>query len=138
MLQIAPENLEVANAYLATNSIPETAQELGLTYEYVASALETPEIRRYIDAIYLDRGYRNKHKLGDLMDQILESKLEECVASEMYSSKDLADLLQMAHKMRMEEAKLQQTGPTHQTNVQINEAPFGGGNYGELMKKLLD
>ena len=64
----------------------------------------------------------------------------------MYSSKDLADLLQMAHKMRMDEikaqadlAKTESNNIKNQTNVQINEAvPFGQGNYGKLMEKLLN
>ena len=63
----------------------------------------------------------------------------------MYSNKDLADLIQMAHKMRMDELKAQAemekakaSQIKTQNNVQINaEVPFGQGNYGELMKKLL-
>ena len=51
----------------------------------------------------------------------------------------------MAHKMRMDEIKAQaelekaQSGNIkNQTNVQINESiPFGQGNYGKLMEKLL-
>ena len=53
----------------------------------------------------------------------------------------------MAHKIRMDELKAQtelekaraSTIKT-QNNVQINsgEMPFGQGNYGELMKKLLN
>ena len=51
----------------------------------------------------------------------------------------------MAHKMRMDEikaqaelAKAESTGIRNQTNVQINsELPFGQGNYGKLMEKLL-
>ena len=51
----------------------------------------------------------------------------------------------MAHKMRMDEMKAQAdlekaqaSNIKNQTNVQINgEVPFGQGNYGELMKKLL-
>ena len=64
----------------------------------------------------------------------------------MYSSKDLADLLQMAHKMRMDEIKAQTESEKvsggaaikTQNNVLINsEVPFGQGNYGALMEKLL-
>ena len=59
--------------------------------------------------------------------------------------KDLADLVQLAHKMRIDEIKAQTDmekakaqNVKNQTNVQINgEVPFGQGNYGELMKKLL-
>ena len=51
----------------------------------------------------------------------------------------------MAHKMRMDEIKAQAelekaqaTNVKSQTNVQINEGlPFGQGNYGKLMDKLL-
>ena len=51
----------------------------------------------------------------------------------------------MAHKMRMDEIKAQAelekaqaTNVKNQTNVQINEGlPFGQGNYGKLMDKLL-
>jgi len=77
---------------------------------------------------------------------MIQSKLEEAQESGVYSSKDLADLLQMAHKMRMDEIKAQteldkvsSSNIKNQTNVQINEGvPFGQGNYGKLMDKLLN
>ena len=76
---------------------------------------------------------------------MIESKLEEAKESGVYSNKDLADLLQMAHKMRMDEIKAQadlekaqNSNVRTQNNVQINEGlPFGQGNYGKLMDKLL-
>ena len=56
----------------------------------------------------------------------------------------MADLLQMAHKMRMDEIKAMaelekaKTAPIkQQANIQINEMPFGQGNYGKLMEKLI-
>jgi hypothetical protein len=80
------------------------------------------------------------------MDEMIQSKLDEAQETGMYSSKDLADLLQQAHKMRMDEIKAQadleklnQTNIKSMTNVQINEGiPFGQGNYGKLMEKLLN
>jgi len=91
-------------------------------------------------------GYRNKNNIGSLLDNMIASKLEEAQESGVYSSKDLADLLQMAHKMRIDEIKAQtdlqkaENGNIkNQTNVQINEqVPFGQGNYGKLMEKLLN
>ena len=102
-------------------------------------------IRDSIDTVYLDMGYRNKNNIAGLLDEMIESKLEEAKESGVYSNKDLADLLQMAHKMRMDEIKAQAelekaqaTNVKSQTNVQINEGlPFGQGNYGKLMDKLL-
>ena len=59
---------------------------------------------------------------------MIQSKLDEAQESGVYSSKDLADLLQMAHRMRMDEikaqAELDKASASHirsQTNVQINE-----------------
>ena len=104
------------------------------------------EVKKYIDTVYLDIGYRNKNNIGSVLDEMIASKLEEAQESGIYSSKDLADLLQMAHKMRMDEikaqadlAKTESNNIKNQTNVQINEAvPFGQGNYGKLMEKLLN
>ena len=71
--------------------------------------------------------------------------MEEAEESEMYSSKDIADLLNLAHKIRMDELKAQtelekaKAGNIKtQNNVQvIADQPFGQGNYGKLMDKLL-
>ena len=57
----------------------------------------------------------------------------------------MADLLQLAHKMRMDEMKAQtelekaKAGTVkNQVNIQDNSGiPFGQGNYGNLLKKLL-
>ena len=77
---------------------------------------------------------------------LIEKKLEEAEESEVYTNKDIADLLQMSHKIRMDEIKAQtemekakaQTIKT-QVNIQDNsQVPFGQGNYGELMKKLME
>jgi hypothetical protein len=96
--------------------------------------------------VYLDAGYRNRFKLASVLDDLIDRKLEEAEETEMYSNKDLADLLQMAHKMRMDEMKAQTEaekvsgggGIKTQNNVLINsEVPFGQGNYGALMEKLL-
>ena len=95
--------------------------------------------------MFLDTGYRNRFKLGQALDTLIEKKLEEAEESEIYSNKDLADLYALAHKMRMDEMKAQTelekakaSQIKTQNNVQINaEVPFGQGNYGELMKKLL-
>jgi hypothetical protein len=110
----------------------------------VVAILNKREVKQYIDTVYLDMGYRNRNNLASVMDDMIASKLEEAVETGIYSKKDLADLLQMAHKMRMDEIKAQAelekaTTVRNQTNVQINEGiPFGQGNYGKLMEKLLN
>jgi phage terminase small subunit len=135
-LKISPEGLELANAYLSLGSIDAAAYEMGVPVEKAAALLDKAEVKNYINSVYLDRGYRNRFKLGALVDEIIESKLEECRESEVYTSKDLLAVITLAHKMRMEEIAAQQKAQNHsianQTNVQIN-----GGNYGKLMDKLL-
>jgi molybdenum cofactor biosynthesis enzyme len=112
----------------------------------VVEVLNKREVKKYIDTVYLDMGYRNKNNIASVLDEMIQSKLQEAQETGVYSSKDLADLLQMAHKMRMDEIKAQAdllkaegTSIRNQTNVQINDAslPFGQGNYGKLMEKLL-
>lgn len=139
-LIIAPESLEVANAYLEEGSIKKVAERLHVPMERVTETLARSEVKRYIDAVYLDSGYRNRNKIANLMDEIIESKLLEARESEVYSNKDLVDILMLAHKMKMEELKVEANrfNIQNQTNVQINDVgAFGTGNYGKLMQKLL-
>jgi|TARA_R110000782_G_scaffold69241_4_gene139317 hypothetical protein len=143
---ISPEGLEIANSYLQFGNIRGVCDYLQVPETTVVELLNKREVKKYIDTVYLDMGYRNKNNIGSLLDDMIASKLEEAQESGVYSSKDLADLLQMAHKMRMDEIKAQadmlkaENGSVkNQTNVQINEAvPFGQGNYGKLMEKLLN
>lgn len=142
---ISPEGLEIANCYLQFGNIKAVTEFMGVSEDKVVQLLNKREVKRYIDTVYLDLGYRNKNNIGTLLDEMIQSKLEEAQETGVYSSKDLADLLQMAHKMRMDEIKAQaellkaeSSQIKNQTNVQINESlPFGQGNYGKLMEKLV-
>lgn len=143
---ISPEGLEVANCYLQFGNIRAVCEYMHVPEDRVVETLNKREVKKYIDTVYLDMGYRNRNNLSSVLDEMIASKLEEARESGMYSNKDLADLLQMAHKMRMDEIKAQteseknSTRIANQTNVQINDAsiPFGQGNYGKLMEKLLN
>jgi hypothetical protein len=136
MTQIAlrPEDIDIANAYLTYGSAKDTADQLGVPEYQVVQILERSDVKDYITGVYLDRGYRNRNKLGQVLDKMIDAKLEEAEESGIYTSKDLLELLQFAHKMRMDELKNEQanTGPT------VNIANFGQGNYGQLMERLLN
>jgi hypothetical protein len=143
--RISPEGLEVANAYLELGNIQAVCIRLKLDEGECSEILAKREVKSYVDQVYLDTGYRNRFKLAEALDDLIDRKMEEAEESEIYSNKDLADLLQMAHKMRMDEIKAQAdlekakaSNVKNQINIQNNgEVPFGQGNYGELMKKLL-
>ena len=142
---MSPEGLEIANSYLEHGSIPAVCDNLGVTENQVTEALNKREIKQYFDTVFLDTGYRNRFKLSETLDLLIEKKLEEAEETQIYSNKDMADLLAMAHKMRIEELKAQtemekakaQTVKT-QVNIQDNSGlPFGQGNYGKLLQKLI-
>ena len=143
--RISPESIEIAIAYLEKGDINAVSTELKVPRDVVSDYLNKREVKKYIDSVYLDAGYRNRFKLAEVMDTLIDKKLEEAEETEMYSNKDLADLLQLAHKMRMDEIKAQTelekantASVKTQNNVMINsEVPFGPGNYGALMDKLL-
>jgi len=144
VVKMSPEGLEVANSYLQCGSAQKVATLLALDESTVTDILNKREVKQYIDQVYLDTGYRNRFKLAEALDTLIEEKFEEAKETEIYTQKDLADLLSLAHKMRMDELKAQadlekaRAAPIKsQTNVQINELPFGQGNYGKLMEKLL-
>lgn len=137
---ISPEGLEIANSYLVLQSIKAVSEELSVSEHDVAEYLDKREVRKYIDAVYLDTGYRNRNKIASLLDDMIASKLEEAQDSGVYTKKDLFDLLTLAQKIRNDELKAQETKASigTQTNVQINDAGglFGDGNYGSLMAQL--
>lgn len=136
LVKMSPENLEVANKYLELQDVRETARHLNLPLEQVTQILERKDIATYINSVYMDTGYRNRHKMAALMDEIIENKLAECRDTEMYSKKDLVDILKTFHAMKMDELKADKE-VINQTNVQINnDSPFGTGNYAKLLEEL--
>lgn len=142
-VKLSPEALTVVNNYLETNDISATSNLLHMPREKVIQYLNKKEARRYIDTVFLEQGYFNRSKIAQAMSDIIEKKLEELEEAEMASTKDIADLLQMAHKMRMDEIKAIQAEnkanePTikNQTNVQQNINGTFGDNYSSLMDKL--
>ena len=121
--------------------VSEVCTKLKLDENTVSDYLNKREIKQYIDQVYLDTGYRNCFKLASTFDNIIEEKLAEVEESECTLIKTLLTSLQMAHKMRMDEIKAMaelekaKTAPIkQQANIQINEMPFGQGNYGKLMR----
>jgi hypothetical protein len=138
--QISPEGLLIAEEYLKWGNAKAVATELNLTQFEVADALKTREVKAYVDQMYLECGYRNRDNIASALDNVIALKLEEMDESEMGSTKDIADLLQIAHKMRMDElnamAKLQAATPTTavQNNITIDS---GGLNYNTLLGKIM-
>lgn len=139
LTKLTPEGFDIANAYVQYGGdVSVTAEQLMIPRHEVVSIIQKPEIKRYIDGIYLDLGYRNRNKLGAVLDKAIDAKLEEAEETGIYTSKDLLELLQFAHKMRMDEIKANKdNAPAQDNSVSVQVAQFGETNYGKLMDQLL-
>ena len=134
-----PEMISVANIYLQTTDVAETAQELGIPKEKVVYYLNKPEVKRYIDTIFLEQGYISRTKIAATLSDVIEKKILEMEETELGSTKDIAELLALAHKIRMDELKhtavLEAPKIDKQQNIQINNS--FGDNYNSLLEKIL-
>ena len=142
-LSIAPEYLEIANCYLQnTLDLSKTVEDLDLSKDYVSEVIARKEVRAYINNVYFSIGFNNRGTLASAMDAVIKKKFAELEEADVGSSKDIAELLMMKHKMRMEELalelKVQQgiEGPRVQTNIQVNDN--GGSNYTSLLQRLIE
>jgi hypothetical protein len=141
-VQIAPEALEVANAYLQLQDSKRVADELDLPTTLVTEILSRREVKAYIDHVFMDTGFNNKFEMRAAMDALIKQKFQELHESQTGSTKDIAELLQISHKMSMDlldrEIQLEKlragTAPTKQVNVQIND---DGSKYSSLISKLI-
>ena len=145
VLAISPEALEVANCYLQSQNVDAIAAELNISTDIITSILARKEVRAYINQVFFDTGFNNRFKMRAAMDAVLKKKFQEMEESQMGSTKDIAELLSLSHKMSMElmdkEIQLEKiragnSGPKNQVNVQINEGG-DGTKYGALISKLL-
>lgn len=136
---ISPEGMKVAMAYLENgSSITAASEVLNMPLADVEGILKKNEVATLINRIYYETGFRNRDKLGKIMDALITQKLEEMDDTEMGSEKDIADLLKLQHDMKMQEMKMEialmearkKNEPASQTNIQINTG------YDALIQKL--
>lgn len=142
VLDISPEALEVANCYLECQNLEQVATTLDVPVHLVSQLLSRKEVKSYIDNVFMNLGFNNRFRMRKAMDAIIKKKFQELEESETGSSKDIAELLALSHKMSMDELsrqieleKLRQSSIKTQTNIQINDN--GGSKYEELIRKLL-
>lgn len=144
IVHISPESLEVANCYLQLQDARQVADELGLPVETVSDHLGRREVKRYIDQVFFDTGYNNRFLMRRAMDALIKKKFQELDESDTGSTKDIAELLAMSHKMSMDlldrELQLEKiragAAPGKQVNVQINEG-LDGSKYSQLVQRLI-
>ena len=122
-----PVMLAIANDYLSGRSVETIAEEYDLPQDRITSVIEQREVKAYIDSVFATQGYLNRVKRINLINRVIDQKLEEAVETGIYSKRDLLDC--MNHLQEIEESsKPKKTGPA--VAVQIN-------NYDKLMKDLM-
>lgn len=142
VIKINPEALEIANEYLLTQDVTQVADTLGIDTAEVSEVLSRREVKAYVNQVFFDIGYNNRVKMRAAMDAIIKRKFQDLEEADVGSSKDIADLLALSHKMSMElmdkEIQLEKIRTSaevkNQTNIQING---GGTNYNSLLDKLM-
>ena len=90
--RISPEGLEIANAYLQLGSIPAVCARLSIDEAKASEYLAKREVKQYVDQVYLDTGYRNRFKLADTLDTLIDKKIEE---AKQIKDRDIAEALQL-------------------------------------------
>ena len=140
---IAPEGLAIAEAYLQAGSVQAAADSMSMDVGIVAAQLKSPEVRHYINTVFMETGFRNRGKMFGVLDEIINRKLIEAEESGLVSEDDLLTVLEKAHKMKIAEmtmeiklleAQNKAKTPTTQTNIQNNFTGSDGMN--NLMNRL--
>lgn len=145
-VKISPENLEVANSYLACQSINDVSRNLSMPTDMVTEILSRRDVRAYVDTVFMDYGFNNRFKLRAVMDAVLNKKLQEMDEADVGSGKDIVEIMTLSHKMTMdvldrqiklEEAQAKTAGIRNQVNVQVNNGASEGSRYDNLIERLM-
>jgi hypothetical protein len=123
-----PVILAIANDYLSGKSVEQISDEYAVSQDRITSVIEKKEVKSYIDNVFATQGYLNRIKRINLINQVIDQKIQDAVETGIYSKKDLLDWMKHLHEVEVA-LKPKQTGP--QVAVQIN-------NYDKLMKDLME
>ena len=124
-----PVVLALANDYLSGKGVEEIADEYGISEDRVTAVIEKKEVKNYIDSVFATQGYLNRIKRINLINQVIDQKIQEAVETGIYSKKDL--LVWMKHLQEVETSLKPKQAQGPQVAVQIN-------NYDKLMKDLME
>lgn len=126
--EIDPILLGIANEHISGRSLTEIADQFNISEDRVAQVLDRREVKQYVDQVFLSQGYLNRFKRIQLINQVIEQKIQDVALGESYTKKDLLEWLRLLQDMD-KQARPQQRGPT--VAVQVN-------NYDSLMRDLME
>lgn len=145
---VAPEHMEFIDAYFENGTdLKKAALVLGIPEKTAMAIYKKPEVSNYISSILMESGFLNRGRFFGLYDEIINKKIEEMNETGMVAQeKDIVDILEKLHKMKMAEMKMMielekvRSGSptTHQTNIQVNAAGAMDPQYANFMEKLVN
>lgn len=145
VLDISPEALEIANAYLVSQDMQKVCSDLDMPPEIVSKILDRKEVKAYINNVFFNIGFNNRFRVRAAMDAVIRKKFQEMEEADIGSTKDISELLALSHRMTMEMMdkeielkKLEKSDVKNQVNVQINEGLSDGTKYGDLIQRLMN
>ena len=104
----------------------EIAEEYGFR-DCVTAVIEKKEVKSYIDSVFATQGYLNRIKRINLINSVIDQKIQEAVETGIYSKRP--SRLDETSSRGRAVAEAQTQGPA--VAVQIN-------NYDKLMKDLME
>ena len=124
-----PVVLALANDYLSGKGVTALADEYGISEDRVTSVIEKKEVKNYIASVFATQGYLNRITRINLINQVIDQKIQEAVETGIYSKKDLLDW--MKHLQEVETSLKPKAAQGPQVAIQVN-------NYDKLMKDLME
>lgn len=140
-LQLAPEDEKALELYVACHDAEEVARKTGRTRTQIVALVNSPVAKQLQATLAQEQAVKVNSRMGALLDQVINMKLDEMQESEMGSEKDIADLITTRYKMEIELLKAQTAankvnGPAKQNNIQINNNGSGDPMLDALMKEV--
>jgi len=128
LLKFDVRYIDLANDHLSGMEIEDLSLKYNLPQFRIAEVLELPEIKRYTDKLVANVGYNNRLKRALLLERIIDKKVEEMEDSDIWSRKDIVEILKLAQ----DEDKLNQP-KTPSINIDKSKT---SNNYISLMEDL--
>lgn len=143
--RMQPEAMEVVEAYLRNDrDVNRAAEDLNTTPTVISDLINRREVRSYLDHLFMESGYRNREKFFDILDNVLEAKMEELDEAQMSSSMDIMDIMKIYHSMKIKELELSiklqelQQGGKGQNAKTINNLQINNSSgYDNLLSRII-
>lgn len=142
---LQPEAMEVVEAYLRNDrDVNRAAEDLNTTPTIISDLINKREVRSYLDHLFMEAGFRNREKFFDVLDNILDAKIEELDEAQMSSSMDIMDIMKIYHGMKIKELELSiklqelQQGGKGQNAKTINNLQINNSSgYDNLLSRII-